>query len=401
MSGRRSLHDLNGNGVPDKLEKNHGLSDKNGDGIDDKYESKSGLGDRNGNGIKDKYEYNQGRFSGNDLNGNGISDQFEGANQYSRGSSWRSTGDLNGNGIPDSMERMNLGSTTYVSQVLLPTKVIEKPAAVHEEIRREQVEEIQPVINIEKLKTEVHQVTQPLVDREVRAVGVSERMLATEILPQINRPTVALRSAQDVSTVSYRDQTNIVVEKPALYMETQKKQIIEEIQPVIYKETIVPTLIKETKQIYQTVVEGTTYVHQTLPVQQLKTSVWSGRSAAWGSGSDLNGNGIPDQFEGGNNFRSNDLNGNGIPDQLEGRSSFRSNDLNGNGIPDQFERGNNFRSNDLNGNGIPDQLEGRSSFRSNDLNGNGIPDQLEGGNWNNKLAPNQAANSPLPSLRTL
>jgi len=43
----------------------------------------------------------------------------------------------------------------YTSQnvvhVQLPTEVIQKPVAVHEQIRRERVEEIQPVVNIEKL----------------------------------------------------------------------------------------------------------------------------------------------------------------------------------------------------------------------------------------------------------
>jgi len=382
-SNTRTFGDFNKNGIPDRMEKHHGLSDLNGNGIDDKHERKSSLfnKDRNGNGIPDKYERSshssdmnrngipdsmeRGRRS-NDLNGNGIPDQMEGGRAH------RSTGltDLNGNGVPDQFEKMHLG-TAYRSEVLLPTKVIEKPAAIHEEIRREQVEEIQPIVNVEKLKTEVHQVTQPLIDREVRAVGIQERVLPTEILPQVTQPTVAVRSAEDFSTIQYRDTTNMVVEKPAVYMETQKKQIIEEIQPVIYKETIVPTLIKETKPIYQTIVEGTVFTHTVLPAQQLSGSQWSSRT--WTSGSDLNGNGIPDQLEGGNRLSS---------------------DFNGNGIPDSLERGGNLRSNDLNRNGIPDQFEG--GRRSNDLNGNGVPDSLE-----RKNAPYQAPNSSFSQLRTM
>jgi len=341
MSGRRSLHDLNGNGIPDKLEKNHGLSDLNGNGVDDKFERKGR--DLNRNGIPDSLE-GRTTFS-SDLNRNGIPDSLERRTTFSN--------DLNGNGIPDQFERLNVGTKNY-TQVVLPTKIIEKPAAIHEEIRREQVEEIQPIVNVEKIKTEVHQVTQPLIDREVRAVGVQERMLPTQVLPQINQPTVALRSAEDVSTVSYRQDTNLVVEKPAMYMETQKKQIIEEIQPVIYKETIVPTLIKETKPIYQTIVEGTTYVHEVLPAVQLKTSNWATRINA----TDLNGNGIPDQFERGTSWKSNDLNGNGIPDQFERGTSWKSTDLNRNGIPDSLERqSSGFSGADLNRNGIPDKFE--------------------------------------------
>jgi len=246
MSAQRSLGDLNGNGVPDRLEKNHGLSDLNGNGIDDKYERRSGLGS-----------------GSNDLNRNGIPDNLENRGGLT---------DFNRNGIPDQYENR---ASTFVTQVVLPTQVIEKPAAIHEEIRREQIEEIQPIINVEKIKTEVHQVRQPLIDREVRAVGIQERMLPTEVLPQINQPNIGLPIASEVSTVNVLGMTNQVVEKPAIYMETQKTQIIEEIQPVLYREVVVPTLIKETKPIYQTIVEGTTYVQETLPVREMRGHVYT------------------------------------------------------------------------------------------------------------------------------
>jgi len=164
----------------------------------------------------------------------------------------------------------NLNNAT-VERVLLPTQVIEKPVAIHEEIRREMVEEIQPVINVEKLKTEVHQVTQPLFDKEVKAVSIENRTLATEVLPEVLIAGRGVNMANDVSTTKYLDTTTVVVEKPAQFHEVERRQIIEEIQPVIYKETVVPSVIQETKPVYQKIVEGPVYTQQTLPAQGVAT----------------------------------------------------------------------------------------------------------------------------------
>jgi len=156
--------------------------------------------------------------------------------------------------------------------VMLPTQIVQKPAAVHEEIRKEVIEEIQPVVNVEKIHTEVHQVTQPLFDREVRAVDVQQRTLATEILPEVLVQGRGARSVDQVSTTEYQQTNTVVVEKPAQFIEVERTQIIEEIQPVIYKETVVPHVIKETKPVFQKIVEGPVYTQQTLPAQQLHGS---------------------------------------------------------------------------------------------------------------------------------
>lgn len=160
-------------------------------------------------------------------------------------------------------------SAPVVERVLLPTQIVEKPVAIHEEIRKELVEEIQPVVNVEKYKTEVHQVTQPLFDKEVRAVSIEQRTLATEVLPEVLVSGRGVNQAADVSTTQYLDTTTVVVEKPAMFREVERKQIIEEIQPVIYKETVIPEVIQETKPIYQKIVEGPVYSHTTMASRQV------------------------------------------------------------------------------------------------------------------------------------
>jgi len=162
--------------------------------------------------------------------------------------------------------------TTNIVHMQLPTEIIRQPVAVHEQIRRERVEEIQPVVNIEKFNTQVIQITQPLYDREIRPTGIEERVLPSQVLPDVIVPTRDARLPFDVSTVRYLDERGMVVEKPAIFQEIDKDKIIEEIQPVIYKETIVPSLIHETKPVFQKIVEGTTYVHETLPPLQFNQS---------------------------------------------------------------------------------------------------------------------------------
>jgi len=152
-----------------------------------------------------------------------------------------------------------------VERVQLAPIYIEKPVAVHEEIRQELVEEIQPIIEVEKFKTEVHQVTQPLFDKEIRPVNMERRTLNTEVLPEVNLPSRGISMPNEQSSVRYLDTTSVMVEKPAQFYEVENRQIIEEIQPVIYKETVVPTVIQETKPVYQKIVEGPTYIQETLP----------------------------------------------------------------------------------------------------------------------------------------
>jgi len=154
-------------------------------------------------------------------------------------------------------------------EMLLPTQIVEKPVAVHEEIRKELIEEIQPVVNIEKLQTEIHQVTQPLFDKEVRPVSISQKTLAQEYLPEVRVEGRGIRAVDDLSTVQYLDTKTVVIEKAAMFHEIERTQIIEEIQPVVYKETIMPTVIQETKPMYQKIVEGAVYSHETLAPQSV------------------------------------------------------------------------------------------------------------------------------------
>lgn len=152
---------------------------------------------------------------------------------------------------------------TRYEQVELPKEMRERPAVIHENIRREEVEEIQPVIHRERETTELRQLTQPIYEQAVRPIQIHEQVLAAEQRPAVIG-AAAVTQAAPVSTSVFAGVERKVVEKPAMVVETVKRHIIEEVQPVIYKEIHEPHIIRVTKPIYERIVETPLVVQQTL-----------------------------------------------------------------------------------------------------------------------------------------
>jgi len=152
---------------------------------------------------------------------------------------------------------------------MLPVEVIEMPTVVHENIRQEQVEEIQPIIHVEREKTEIRQVTQPLLDKEIKAVVIEERVLPIEVLPTVNRDTGIIPESLESSTRTFEATVRQVVEKTPIVQETEKWRIIEEIQPIIYKETVIPHIIRTSRPIREVIVEAPVFNAVTLPTREL------------------------------------------------------------------------------------------------------------------------------------
>jgi len=405
-------NDLNRNGIPDNLERRGvvgGANDLNRNGIPDNLERQGsygttgvyqtttttvgGLNDLNRNGIPDNLErqgsYGQTSVGGlNDLNRNGIPDNLERQGSYGQTTGFT---DLNRNGIPDQLEgqtgfgfvgSVQANQTSVVDVREAPTIVerVEKAAVVHEVYKTEEVVQIQPVINREREQLDVYEVVQPMKEREVVATEVRNVALPAQTRATIvedNSAFLAQRSApSDFSTREVAATMSQTVTNAPIVHETITHRVIEEVQPVIYKEIDRPVLIKETLPIYEKIVEAPHAHHTVLPVRDMGTHVTTTTTTT--GFTDLNRDGIPDQLQGGmyqttglhSGLQSqgvygaqsvgglNDLNRNGIPDNMEARHGQRSiHDLNGNGIPDSMERAHGLK--DLNGNGIDDSLERR------------------------------------------
>jgi len=154
-------------------------------------------------------------------------------------------------------------SESTIQQVELPKELREKPAVVHENIRREEVEEIQPVIHREREVTELRQLTQPIYEQDVRPIQIHEQILAAEQRPAIIG-AVAVTQPAPLSTSQFAGVERKIVEKPAVIVETIRRHVIEEIQPIIYKEIHEPHIIRVTKPIYERIVETPVVTQQIL-----------------------------------------------------------------------------------------------------------------------------------------
>lgn len=152
---------------------------------------------------------------------------------------------------------------------VLPVEVIEKPVVIHESIRQEQVEEIQTVVRVEREKTEIRQITQPLVDKEVMPLQIEERVLPVEVLPVIVEKTVTVPEVVDHSTREFDSTRRQVVEKAPIIQETDKWRIIEEVQPVIYREIVVPHIIRTSRPSREVIVEAPIFAEQVLSRREL------------------------------------------------------------------------------------------------------------------------------------
>jgi hypothetical protein len=158
-------------------------------------------------------------------------------------------------------------------RLVLPTERIERPAVFHEKLHAEQVEEIQPVIHREHQTTEVHQILQPMQQTLVQQPQYLQKELPVEIRETVAKgPTYVPAPVMPGSTEFVGTERMTIMKQPII-METEKRQIIEEVQPVVYKEVIQPTIIKETQNIFEKVVEPAYYMKEVLPTQVVTAPV--------------------------------------------------------------------------------------------------------------------------------
>jgi len=136
--------------------------------------------------------------------------------------------------------------------------VIERVPVINEIVREMEREVVQPVINREREQVEIHQVTQPLHQREIRPTIVEQMTLPEEERPVVREQprSVAPPQMPLQSTSVLAPTVRQVFQQQPIVEEVVHKTVREEIQPVLYRETIVPRVIQETKPIYEKIVEA-------------------------------------------------------------------------------------------------------------------------------------------------
>jgi hypothetical protein len=162
--------------------------------------------------------------------------------------------------------------------VLEPTVLVEhreRGPVIKEHIHQREREEIQPVIHRERERTEVLQVTKPIVEREVQATVVENKILPAETKPTIVQENRQFERDYNANTHRYQNTVEVApvqhetIEKAPIIHEHLTRRVIEEVQPVIMKEVTVPTLIKEVQNIYEKIIEAPVLVEGgELPVEE-------------------------------------------------------------------------------------------------------------------------------------
>jgi len=189
----------------------------------------------------------------------------------------------------------NLNNTTTAfgqnapqkSVTVEPTSVqrIEKPTVVHEKILPSQLTEVQPVVHIDREQTEVHKVVQPLKERDIAPTQVQHVQLPAQHLE--SRASDAQFQTQYRAASNLHSDTTVAptatsfVERAPVVHENVHKRVVEEVQPVLYKETFQPTVIEAVKPIYENIVEAPILSQETLPVRDLGTKILPGTAAPY------------------------------------------------------------------------------------------------------------------------
>jgi len=145
---------------------------------------------------------------------------------------------------------------------------VPKEPVIQEHIHPVEKIEIQPVIHRDRQQMEVHQIMQPIVEREVLPAIVKEAELPAQYIGEFIENDEASERRYEEGAAKYESSVDVdgirrirIIKEP-IVEETIHKTIIEEVQPVIHKETIAPVVIKETLPLYEQVREAPVIIQE-------------------------------------------------------------------------------------------------------------------------------------------
>jgi len=167
--------------------------------------------------------------------------------------------------LESGMSNLNLApEITDFEQKELPT-VVKETVVPTERI------EVQPVVHRDFHETEVHEVLQPLKEREVAPTEVFHATLPAEVLPEVRKGEMPISAPLAQSESFVAPLTTERFEKTPVIEETVQKRIIEEVQPVLYKEVVKPVLVEQVRPVYEKVVEAPVFISEEKPMVDLGT----------------------------------------------------------------------------------------------------------------------------------
>jgi hypothetical protein len=191
-----------------------------------------------------------------------------------------STYQSSGSGRTSGQYQQPVGSEFYAPLAPNVTREhIDKPTIVRETILPQEKIEIQPVIHREREQLEVHEVVQPMHERDIGPTLVKHATLPAQVRPEVKEVDTQFQSLYREASSRYSSESHVeptsreFYNKPAIIEEHISKKIIEEVQPVLYKETVTPVLIEETQPIYERIIETPTIVEEMRQPLELGTKM--------------------------------------------------------------------------------------------------------------------------------
>jgi len=160
-----------------------------------------------------------------------------------------------------STQTLPVQQNLQVKQLPPDVQVEKRTPVIREVIHPFEKHEVNPIIYREREQMEVRQIEQPIYETVRRDAQLLQKDLPPETRPVVQNPSgdFDMRYQEGLSryksSVEYAPMERDTITKPPVVIETIRKHIREEIQPVIYRETYEPHVIQETLPIYEKVVE--------------------------------------------------------------------------------------------------------------------------------------------------
>lgn len=186
-------------------------------------------------------------------------------------------------GLPSGYSSGAYSTGTFAQEIRSNPTVLhekfEKPTIVRETIMPQEKYEVQPIIHREREQLEVHEVVQPMHERDIAPTNVRYATLPSQMKADVRESDANFQNQYRAATTRYvpdvetRETQREFVNRAPILEEHVSKKIVEEVQPVLYRDTIAPTLIEETQPIYEKIVETPTIFEETRQTVELGTKV--------------------------------------------------------------------------------------------------------------------------------
>jgi len=145
----------------------------------------------------------------------------------------------------------------------------ELPTVVKETVIPQERIEVQPIIHRDIEQTEVREVVQPIREREITPTEVLRTTLPSSVLPEVHRGEMPIPRATILPETFVAPISSEQVERAPIIEETIHKRIIEEVQPVLYKEVVRPVLVEQVRPVYEKIVEAPVVIREERTVRDL------------------------------------------------------------------------------------------------------------------------------------